>query len=205
MLKKKVRNIVLAWIWLIVSLLVLVTLANLPVRNRTDKEREQVNFLPLEDPLSFEITPKHDNFNIVELLFKNLNLVRDDRFKALITLSRKEGKDKKIEITRLTITGLNIDDAGQIRLQFPPQLNSANQIYEIDLEPKSLPKDKLMYLGFVEGSEEPKLATKIFYRSSLTPASLLQLIKERISFLFYSDPAFFTILFLLAGGLAFLI
>ncbi|MEK7090942.1 MAG: hypothetical protein AAB887_00360 [Patescibacteria group bacterium] len=104
-----------------VIVLAALVLASLASRNRLDTEVSGSSYLPLVETRPITFTPIHSGLNIILLRMKNPNLADTSDF--VFTL-----KDQANQTVReLNFSGRNIGDPSDVRLQFTPILDSANQ------------------------------------------------------------------------------
>lgn len=104
-----------------VALLLVVFPITLSVRNRLDDRTYGVRFSKIQDDVERQITPQHNNLNIVILELKNPGLQNKGEFGFY--LKDIEGKT----LRQSNFSGFNTGDPSALRIQFDPIPNSKGQ------------------------------------------------------------------------------
>jgi hypothetical protein len=116
-----------------------------------------IEHIEMSEPLRLEIHTAYDGFSRVDILFKNPELRSHDTYSLKIL-----DKDNNV-IAKRVVSGYNIGDPGEFRIDFPKQHISKNCKYEVVIEPLEV-HDNLMKLAVNKDSGE--IITKTYYRTS---------------------------------------
>lgn len=123
------------------------------VKNHIEQDIGVDDFIQITENMNFNFLVEHDNLNIVVLRMKNQGIANKSKYEIEI----RDG-DKSL-VTQI-ISGSNVGDPSDLRIQFSPVADTKNKLLTIFLRPLEKSNDPLK-IGI---NKQGHISLQTFYR-----------------------------------------
>lgn len=124
---------------------------------RSSSQPSIADYMPITSSVQIPTTAIHNNFNRVELYFRNPNLENSDVFILNIL------DQNKVSIFEQKFSGFNTGDPSVLRFDIPFQVNSKDQNYVIEIKPENEPVEIAATNLKIGTTTDSTIAVKSYY------------------------------------------
>ncbi len=150
------KRFLIKFIGLLVGMLVVggcIFSTTILVKNHLEQDIGVDDFIQITDNMNFNFLVEHGNLNIVVLRMKNPGIANRSKYEIEI-------KDGDKSLVKQIISGSNVGDPSDLRIQFSPVANTKNKVLTIYLNPLEKSNDPLK-IGI---NKKGNISLQTFYR-----------------------------------------